>query len=163
MFVPNGGSGGPADIQVVTNCAANSAPCTTNPRVSSSIPFTRTNGFAYAGIKVTADNNSNSLNTSENGNTAQYRVSLYTQPTSNVTIAVSLSGGGSGVVVSSPTLTFTPQNWAAPQTVTITGGANSGAGNFGYTIRNVASSSDPVQRPRARHGRQWTTGPRTTS
>jgi FG-GAP-like repeat/Fibronectin type III domain len=141
VTVPNGGSGGPADIQVLTSCAANSAPCTTNPRVSSSIPFTRINGFAYAGIKVTTDNNTYNLYTNENGHTAQYRVSLYTQPTANVTVAVSLSSG-TGVLLSPSTLTFTPQNWAAPQTVTITGAANASAGNAGYTIRNIASSAD---------------------
>ncbi|MEO8270481.1 MAG: PKD domain-containing protein, partial [Aureliella sp.] len=60
------------------------------------------------------------LVTSEDGTSTSFNVVLDIPPTANVTIPVSSSNPGEGVV-STGSLTFTPANWNVPQIVTITG------------------------------------------
>jgi len=60
------------------------------------------------------------LTTTQAGGTAQFQVFLSAQPTADVTIGIQSSDTTQGTV-STSSLTFTPQNWNAPQTVTITG------------------------------------------
>lgn len=60
------------------------------------------------------------LRTTERGATAELTVALQTEPTADVVIGVASSDTTEGVV-SPVSLTFTPINWNAPQTVTITG------------------------------------------
>ncbi len=60
------------------------------------------------------------LLTSEGGDTATFTVSLTSQPTGNVTIALASTNTKEGTV-SPATLTFTSANYAAPQVVTVTG------------------------------------------
>ncbi|MBK8170353.1 MAG: hypothetical protein IPK60_08395 [Sandaracinaceae bacterium] len=60
------------------------------------------------------------LFTSEAGMTASFQVVLLAPPSANVTIAVSSSDVTEGSVAPA-SLTFTPLNWNAPQTVTVTG------------------------------------------
>lgn len=60
------------------------------------------------------------LTTTESGGTAQFEVVLNARPTSDVTVAVS-SGAPDEGSVAPATLTFTPDNWNAPQTVLVTG------------------------------------------
>ncbi len=67
------------------------------------------------------------LVTSEGGGTASFTVKLDTEPTGNVTIGLSSSDTQEGRI-SSSSLRFTPSNWSAPQTVTITG-VNDGVGD----------------------------------
>ena len=69
-----------------------------------------------AGITVTAE----ALSTTEAGGTANFTIALNTAPTANVTIALSSSDTTEGTVTPS-SVTFTPANWASPQTVTATG------------------------------------------
>ncbi|NTV15595.1 MAG: hypothetical protein HGA96_16985, partial [Desulfobulbaceae bacterium] len=81
--------------------------------------------------------------TDENGTTATFTVALGSQPTGDVTIAVSSSNTDEGVV--SPTsLTFTSGDWDTPQTVTVTGVSDSSEdGNQAYTIvLGAATSAD---------------------
>jgi hypothetical protein len=60
------------------------------------------------------------LETTEDGGTAQFTIVLQSLPTHDVTIALSSSNTNEGTVL--PTsVTFTPGNWASPQTVTVTG------------------------------------------
>ena len=70
-----------------------------------------------AGITVTP---TTGLTTTEAGGTATFTVVLTTQPTADVTIALSSSDtdGGHGRPAS---LTFTAANWNVAQTVTVTG------------------------------------------
>jgi hypothetical protein len=95
------------------------------------------------------------LNTNEAGGTASFTVVLNTQPTSDVTIALSSDTPAEGLPVSS-SLTFTNLNWSTAQTVTVvgqddaaidgdvaynivTGAAVSGDGNYsGMIVPNVA-------------------------
>lgn len=69
------------------------------------------------GVTVTPTNN---LYTTENGGTAEFSVVLDTAPTADVTIAVASDNTAEGAV-SVPSLTFTPDNWDVPQTITVTG------------------------------------------
>ena len=59
------------------------------------------------------------LSVAEDGGTATYAVVLGSQPTGAVTVTPSI--GDASVAAASGALTFTPSNWSAPQTVTVTG------------------------------------------
>jgi hypothetical protein len=77
---------------------------------------------------------STGLTTTEAGGTATFTIALSSQPTGAVTIALSSSDTGEGTV-SPASVTFTSSNWAAPQTVTVTGVDDLVAdGNQPYTI-----------------------------
>ncbi|MEI6074891.1 MAG: DNRLRE domain-containing protein [Verrucomicrobiota bacterium] len=84
------------------------------------------------------------LNTTEFGKTANFTVQLATRPASDVTIALSSSNPSEGTV-SPASFTFTPANWNAPQTATITGQDDAVAdGPVSYTIVLApAVSADP--------------------
>lgn len=70
-----------------------------------------------AGILVKAAAN---LSSSEPNETATFTVELTSQPTADVTIPLASSNKNEGTV-SPASLTFTPANWSAPRTVTLTG------------------------------------------
>jgi hypothetical protein len=70
-----------------------------------------------AGITVVA---AQALTTTEAGGSATFTIALNSQPTADVSIALSSSDTGEGTV-GPATLVFTPQNYSAPQTVTIKG------------------------------------------
>ncbi len=82
-------------------------------------------------------------NTTEDGGQATFTMSLISEPTADVIIAVSSSDTSEGTV-SPASLTFTPTNWSGIQTVTITGVDDDIVdGNQSYTIvLGSASSSD---------------------
>ncbi len=69
-----------------------------------------------AGISVTPISGP----TSETGTQATFAVALTSQPTANVTIALSSSDTSEGTLATG-SLTFTPANWSTPQSVTVTG------------------------------------------
>ncbi|MBF0352011.1 MAG: hypothetical protein HQM11_13340, partial [SAR324 cluster bacterium] len=80
--------------------------------------------------------------TTEAGDTGTFTVKLNSQPTADVTINIT-SGDTTEGTVSPATLTFTSANYAAPQTVTITGVNDYVAdGNIAYSVTLSASSSD---------------------
>ncbi|MFO0691956.1 MAG: hypothetical protein U0230_00220 [Polyangiales bacterium] len=60
------------------------------------------------------------LRTSETGSTATFTIALEKKPTSNVVVPLSSSDTTEGTVAPS-SLTFTPENWNAPQQVVVTG------------------------------------------
>ncbi|MBO9664109.1 choice-of-anchor U domain-containing protein [Dokdonella sp.] len=84
------------------------------------------------------------LVTSEAGGSASFSVVLRTQPTADVTIALSSSDTGEGVVAPA-SLTFTTANWNAAQTATVTGVDDAlGDGDIAYSIVTApATSADP--------------------
>ncbi len=94
-----------------------------------------------AGIVVTAVAN---LQTTEGGGTVQFTVVLQSQPIANVTIPLTSSDTTEGTV-SPAELVFTPVNYNAPQTVTVTGLNDAIVdGNQVYTIvTEPATSLDP--------------------
>ncbi|MBC8108147.1 MAG: hypothetical protein H7Z14_16295 [Anaerolineae bacterium] len=84
---------------------------------------------------------STTLTTTEAGAAESFSVVLNTQPTSNVTVAMSTSDATEGVINKS-SLVFTPANWKTPQTVTITGQDDTiYDGNIAYTIVTSAATS----------------------
>ena len=81
------------------------------------------------------------LSTTETGGTATFTVKLKSQPTANVTLGLSSSNSAEGTVYSN-SLTFTPANWNALQTVKVTGVDDSIAdGNKTYNIVTAAAVS----------------------
>jgi large repetitive protein len=88
--------------------------------------------------------NQNGLTTRENGMMTSFQILLNSRPTADVTIAISSSNTKEGTVTPS-SLKFTGVNWAAPQTVTVTGVNDDVAdGNQVYrVITGVAASGDP--------------------
>ena len=81
-------------------------------------------------------------NTSESGTTATFTVALSTAPTANVTVNVVSSDLTEGTV-SPASLTFTPDNFASPQTVTVKGVADAeNDGDITYDVNLTATSSD---------------------
>ncbi|SVB50712.1 uncharacterized protein METZ01_LOCUS203566, partial [marine metagenome] len=81
--------------------------------------------------------------TTEAGGTATFTVNLKSQPSANVSIAISSSDTTEGTV-SPSSIMFSSSNWSTAQTVTVTGADDTAVdGNQGYTIiLGVASSSD---------------------
>ena len=72
-----------------------------------------------------------------------YTVQLRTEPSANVTVAITRDSGGDADLSVSPTsLTFTPGNWSTGQTVTVTarGDTDSSYGSASFT--HTASSTD---------------------
>ncbi len=84
------------------------------------------------------------LVTKENGSGDLFRVTLTTQPTANVTAALSSSDTTEGTL-STTSLTFTPTNWNITQTVTVSGVNDAVVdGDIAYTfVLAAAVSSDP--------------------
>ena len=102
-------------------------------------PVTVTNTEADAsGIVVTPG----TLTTSESGTTADFQVSLGSQPAAPVTITLTNGNPGQGSL-SQTMLTFDNTNWNVPQTVTVTGLDDHVVnGDQTYQITGSASSSD---------------------
>ncbi|MEG4274439.1 MULTISPECIES: S8 family serine peptidase [unclassified Microcoleus] len=101
------------------------------PTITTATATTTITNDDTAGILV---NPNSGLTTTEAGGTATFTVRLNSQPTANVTVGLSSSNVAEGTV-STPSLTFTPANWSAPQTVTVTGvDDNIADGNQTYNI-----------------------------
>lgn len=84
------------------------------------------------------------LVTSEVGTTATFSVVLATQPTADVTVALSSSDSGEGTV-SPDHVTFTSGNWNVAQDVTLTGVDDAIAdGSIAYTVVTDAAASDDL-------------------
>ncbi|MBM4093899.1 MAG: DNRLRE domain-containing protein, partial [Planctomycetes bacterium] len=98
--------------------------------------------YTPAGITVTP---TAGLVTSETGQQATFTVRLDTPPAADVTIALSSSNTQEGTVAPA-SLTFTPENWNLPQTVTVTGVDDAVVdGPVAYTIvTQPAVSTDPA-------------------
>src|SRR5207237_1139347 len=91
-----------------------------------------------AGVAVTP---TSGLTTTEAGGTATFTLVLDSQPTANVTIAISSSNTGEGTV-SPASVTFTAANWNVARTVTVTGvDDNVDDDDIVYTIVTGAASS----------------------
>lgn len=94
------------------------------------------------GVNVTP---TTGLLTTEAGGTANFSVTLDTQPAADVVIDLSSSDATEGAI-STNQLIFTPANWNVPQVVTITGvddGTTDGAVNYSI-VTSPAVSADPI-------------------
>ncbi len=84
----------------------------------------------------------NGLITTEDGGTAIFKVLLNAQPGADVTIGITSTDVGEGMV-SPPGLVFTPSNWNMQQVVTVTGVDDLlDDGNQGYTVQTNVVSDD---------------------
>jgi hypothetical protein len=94
-----------------------------------------------AGITLTP---TTGLTTSEAGGEATFQIVLNSKPTASVSIGLSSSRTAEGTV-SPATVSFTTTNWAAPQTVTITGVDDDVAdgGQVYRIVTTAATSADP--------------------
>ena len=91
-----------------------------------------------AGVTVTP---TSGLITTEAGGTANFTVVLVSQPSADVTIGLTSSDTTEGTVPAN--ITFTPANWNAAQTVTVTGVDDLvDDGNIAYSIVTTATSAD---------------------
>ena len=96
-----------------------------------------------AGIAVDpATSTSSRLRTTESGGTATFTVKLDSEPTGNVALDVASADTTEGTAAPS-TLTFTPSDWSDAQTVTLTGVADSLAGDdASYTVTLTVDQAD---------------------
>ena len=84
------------------------------------------------------------LTTTETGGAAAFTVTLTSEPTADVVVAVA-SGDATEGTTDVATLTFTPADWATPQTVTITGVDDlDGDGDVAYSVTTSVTSGDAV-------------------
>ncbi len=80
--------------------------------------------------------------TTEEGGQASFNVALGSKPKADVHVSIVSSDSGEGIVTPSE-LVFTPVNWNAPQTVTVTGVDDTIAdGEQAYEIQLVTQSTD---------------------
>lgn len=100
-----------------------------------------------ANISVTDDDEADmivtptTLSMNENGGTGTFTATLTAQPITTIRFLV--ESANSSIKVDKPTLTFTPDNWDQPQTVTVTGVDDQIAqGNHASLVK---ISSDPTQ------------------
>ncbi|MFM9961966.1 MAG: Calx-beta domain-containing protein [Planctomycetaceae bacterium] len=85
------------------------------------------------------------LQTTEAGGTAAFSVVLTAAPTANVVIPISTSDATEGTASVSQ-LTFTPNNWSQPQTVTVRGvDDNLDDGDINYSIVTGAATSNDTR------------------
>jgi hypothetical protein len=89
-------------------------------------------------------NSKTALTTTENGSTGSFTVRLMRAPTAPVSVGLSVTNTREGSV-SPAQLVFTPQNWSALQTVTVTGRDDCALdGSVSYqTVFSQASTTDP--------------------
>ena len=73
------------------------------------------------------------------GSTANYSVSLATQPDANVTVAISIDPAGNHLTASAASLAFTRDNWSNPQRVTLTAAADTNASKFWAVVNHSAA------------------------
>ena len=107
-------------------------------------------GITIASVAATVtDNDRSGVSVSETALTVteedttgdRYTVALDTEPTAQVTVTVA-GHAGTDVTPSPTTLTFTPQNWATAQTVTVTAGDDADTANDSVTLTHSAASTD---------------------
>ena len=91
----------------------------------------------------------------DEGSTATYKVSLATQPSSTVTVAVARSSGDEDLTVDKSSLSFTTNNWSTGQTVTVSAaqdndltdgsatiGHTAAGGGYGGVTKDVTATED---------------------
>ena len=77
----------------------------------------------------------------DEGDSGSYTVVLSSQPSTDVTVTPSRGSGDSDVTVSG-VLTFTPSNWATPQTVTVSAAQDADAQDDSAVIAHSVSGGD---------------------
>ena len=132
----------------IVTAAANSTDLIYNGINAADVAVTNTDNDA-AGITVTP---TSGLTTTEAGGTATFTIVLTSQPTADVTIALSSSDPTEGTVspenvgFAGGVVKFTGANWNTPLTITVTGVDDVlDDGDVAYTIVTAAATSaDPI-------------------
>ena len=143
-------AGATTSTGVVTITAVDNAVDAPNKKVTVSGAASGGNGVADPSaltLTITDDDSAGvtvsptAVTVEENGGTDSFTVVLTSEPTANVTIAVS-SSDTDAATVSPMSLTFTSSNWSSPRAVTVTG-VNDPLGNAdrSATITHVVSDS----------------------
>ncbi|MCD4727189.1 MAG: hypothetical protein K8R46_05985, partial [Pirellulales bacterium] len=107
------------------------------------VKVVQSSGVTYVGENGVIDNSSSSTGDIVfGGDSDTYTVVLESQPSANVVITVTPD---EQIEVNSATLTFTPENWDQPQTVTVTAVDDFVDENLRHhgTIAHTATSADP--------------------
>ncbi|MFC1643293.1 hypothetical protein ACFL5O_11525, partial [Myxococcota bacterium] len=109
--------------------------------VPPTVSVTNTDNETAGFVVSTVDNS-----TTEAGAQGEVTLRLTSQPSDNVVVGYTSSDTTEGVAEGSGTLTFTPINWAAPQSVTVTGQNDPNAdGNQSYSLVFAAATSSDAQ------------------
>ena len=110
----------------------------TFPSVSGRTPDDDTAGFAVTNL---SQDPTAGLTTSESGDTVSFDLALTSEPLADVTVTFSSDNTDEGTVTSE--ITFTPENWDTPQTVTATGVDDQVTdGGVAYAVSAVVTSTD---------------------
>ena len=106
------------------------------------------NSKCEAGVTI-IDNDSRGVTISETGtlsvverSTAAYTLVLDSEPTDDVTVTPQVQGTIDADISVSEALTFTPQNWHVPQTVTVTAGSDDNRVSGSATITHTVTGAD---------------------
>ena len=78
----------------------------------------------------------------DEGGTDTYTIQLDTEPTGNVTVTINDPTDNTDVTTDPATLTFTPQTWSVPQTVTVTAGEDDDPLNESATVTHSVGGAD---------------------
>ena len=124
-----------ADESVVLGAAASTATASEYTSVTASLTAAvdddETRAMTLSATTLTVPEN----------NSAMYTVQLTAQPVGgNVTVAI--TGAGSGITTNPTTLTFTPTNWSAAQTVTVSAASDANGIHESVTLTHTASGAD---------------------
>ncbi len=109
------------------------------PSVSGKTPDDDTAGFAVTNLSQ--DPTAGPITTSESGDTVSFDLALTSEPLSDVIVTFSSDNTDEGTITGA--ITFTPENWDTPQTVTATGVDDQVTdGGVAYAVSAVVTSTD---------------------
>ena len=105
------------------------------------------NRYCEAAVTIVDDDNrsvvvSQAELTVDEGDTTAYTVVLTQEPTDDVTVTPAVRGARNADITVSGPLTFTPQDWDTPKTVTVTAAADSNRDNGSATIAHTVTGGD---------------------
>ena len=105
------------------------------------------NRYCEAAVTIVDDDNrsvvvSQADLTVDEGDTTAYTVVLTREPTDDVTVTPEVQGARNADIMVSGPLTFTPQDWDTPKTVTVTAAADSNRANGSATIAHPVTGGD---------------------
>ena len=105
------------------------------------------NRYCEAAVTIVDDDNrsvvvSQADLTVDEGDTTAYTVVLTREPTDDVTVTPAVRGAKNADITVSGPLTFTPQDWVTPKTVTVTAAADSNRANGSATIAHPVTGGD---------------------
>ena len=128
---------GDVGYTIITAAAASNDPKYDGMDVDDAAVVNRNNDTA--GIDVSPVSN---LETTEAGGTATFQIVLTSEPTANVTVALTSDATDEGTL-SAASVVFTPGDWNVPQTITITGQDDDvDDGDIAYSVVTAAATSN---------------------